>query len=187
MSLRYLPNIITCLRIVLVGPIIAAIAAGQYRLACYLFVLAGLSDGLDGFLARRFNWGSRFGSIADPLADKILLMGCFISLAWKGIVPLWLPVLILLRDLWVIAGAVSYHYFISPYDMSPTLLSKINTFLQILYLFLTLINLGITAIKPAILTITLWLTILACVLSWIDYTYVWGRKAWLTHKTKDRG
>lgn len=182
MPLSYIPNIITCSRILLIIPIIMAIFNNDYKIACYLFILAGISDGLDGFLARRFNWVSRFGSIADPIADKLLLMSCFIALALKEVIPFWLPVTIILRDLWVISGAVSYHYLIRPYQMAPTFMSKINTFLQILLLFLTIINLGITEIKPAMLDAMVWLTLVACVLSGIHYTYVWGKKAWKAYK-----
>lgn len=186
MTLRQLPNVITGLRIILVVPIVLAILNNNYSLACSLFVLAGISDGLDGFLARQFNWISRLGSIMDPIADKILLMSCFIVLALKSVVPAWLPIIIILRDLWVMSGAVAYHYLISRYELAPIFLSKINTFLQILLLLLTLVDLGVTEIKPALLTFTLWLTMISCVLSGIHYTYIWGKKAWKAYTTRRR-
>lgn len=184
MTLRYLPNVITCLRILLVIPIIIAIFHDNYQLACYLFIVAGISDALDGFIARQFNCVSRFGSIADPVADKILLTSCFIVLAINGAIACWLPILIILRDLWVIAGAVSYHYLISHYKMAPSLYSKISTFLQILLLFLTLVNRGITALNPSVLQIIAGLTAIACVLSAIHYTSVWGNKAWKVYSKR---
>ncbi len=184
MILRYLPNLITCLRILLIMPIMMAILANHYTRACYLFIIAGISDGLDGFIARRFNWISRFGSIMDPLADKLLLMACFITLAWQGLIPIGVPIIIIIRDLWVISGAISYHYLISHYEMAPTYLSKVNTFLQILLLLLTLLNLGVVAIHPMILRMMLWLMLGTCILSGLHYTYVWGTRALKAYKVK---
>src|SRR5687768_2499072 len=98
MNIKYLPNIITCLRFLLIVPLIFAVANQHFTLAFYLFLLAGVSDGLDGFLARRFNWSSRFGSIADPIADKLLLTIMLIVLTSLRWIPVWLLVLVVARD-----------------------------------------------------------------------------------------
>ncbi len=88
MTRRDIPNLITLLRILLVPPFLFALWKGDYWVALALFLVAGASDGLDGFLAKRYDWGTRFGSILDPIADKLLLVGAFLALTWMGRIPL---------------------------------------------------------------------------------------------------
>jgi cardiolipin synthase (CMP-forming) len=175
--MAYLPNAITLGRICLSVIILASLVFEKYRLAFYLFILAGLSDGLDGFLARKYDWFSRFGSIADPLADKILLLSSLIALAYGGHIPIWLVGLIIARDIWVISGALAYHYLIALYELSPTTLSKTNTFLQLVLVFLVLFNLSFIAVPALWIQIAIYLVCLANIASWLDYTWVWGRRA----------
>ena len=175
--MAYLPNAITLGRIGLSAIILASLVFEKYRLAFYLFILAGFSDGLDGFLARRYGWFSRFGSIADPIADKILLLSSLIALAYGGHIPVWIVAFIIARDCWVISGALAYHYLIRPYELSPTMLSKLNTFLQLLLVFLVLFNLSMVKLPLIMIQITLYLVFLANMASWIDYTWVWGKRA----------
>ena len=104
MEQRDIPNLITLLRMILVLPIIWLLAHGYFVESLYLFALAGMSDGLDGFLAKRMGWQSRLGSILDPLADKMLLVSTTIMLAWVGLIPLWLVGVIVLRDLLIVVG-----------------------------------------------------------------------------------
>ena len=89
-----IPNLITVVRILLVVPVAWALLQQQYVIALVLFFVAGVSDGLDGFLAKQFNWTSRLGAILDPLADKALLVTCYAALAWVGLLPVWLLVLV---------------------------------------------------------------------------------------------
>lgn len=180
MRLLYLPNILTVMRICLVIPIFISILYENFSLTSYLFLIAGISDALDGFLARRFKWTTRFGSIADPLADKLLLTTSFIALTCKGFIPVWITAVVLARDLWVVCGAVLYHYLISHYEMSPSLLSKASTFFQILLVLLILVNLSLFSIPSILIKLTMWLTIISCIASWLSYTLIWGRRAWLT-------
>jgi len=86
--LRHLPNLISMLRILMVPPVAWLIVEQHYALALGLFVVAGVSDGVDGFLAKHYGWTSRLGSILDPLADKLLLSVSFVTLAWLGHLPL---------------------------------------------------------------------------------------------------
>lgn len=176
--LRYLPNFVTVLRILLVAPICLAFIDQDYRLAFYLFVIAGISDGIDGLLARNFNWSTRLGSILDPLADKLLLVVNFVTLAWFGYMPWDLVIVIILRDIWILTGALVYHYQFGRYTITPSWPSKINTFLQITVVSIILFDLGIIQLPEPLLFLAMWLTFCSCVISWIDYTWVWGQRAW---------
>jgi cardiolipin synthase (CMP-forming) len=172
-----IPNAITLGRIVLSGAILVSLIFEQYRPAFYLFILAGLSDALDGFLARVCHWQSRFGSIADPLADKILLLSSLIAFAYNGLLPTWVVILIIMRDMWVVGGALAYHYLIGAYELSPTWMSKTNTFFQIVLVFCLLLNVGFVALPILLIHTMVYLVVLANTVSCIDYTWVWGKRA----------
>ena len=127
-QLRHLPNLITCMRFILIGPILWALLTKCYPLAFYLFLIAGLSDGLDGLLARFFDWTTPLGALLDPLADKLLLMGSFIVLAYLQQIPVWLTIMVIGRDIWIMGGALLYRYWVGPLDYKPVWISKLNTF-----------------------------------------------------------
>ena len=110
MTRKDIPNLISILRILLVIPVIAALMDHQFGLAMVLFAIAGISDALDGFLAKHYHWESRLGSILDPLADKLLLVASFATLTWLGFLPSWLLWLVLGRDIMIVFGVLSYHY-----------------------------------------------------------------------------
>ena len=116
--LRHLPNLISVFRVLLVPPVVWLMVQGRYGEALALFVIAGASDGLDGYLAKHFGWVSRFGSIIDPLADKLLLTASFFTLAWLGHLPLWLAVLVIARDLVIVIGGLAYHYLVGKFSMA---------------------------------------------------------------------
>jgi cardiolipin synthase (CMP-forming) len=132
MTLSLLPNVITLLRLVLLFPLSFVLIKDQYQTAVIIFFIAGFSDALDGYLAKRFSWESRFGSIMDPIADKALLVITMAILTINQEFLLSLFVLVAMRDLIIISGAYYYHWRFGPYQMQPTLLSKLNTFIQIL-------------------------------------------------------
>lgn len=127
-SLRQLPNLITLMRIALVVPFAWWMAQGQYDRALWTLLVAGVSDGVDGFLARRYHWQSQFGSIADPVADKCLLVTAFVMLGLSGQLPWWLVAVVVLRDVYIFSGALAYWFIVGRYQGRPTLLSKICTF-----------------------------------------------------------
>ena len=104
----------------------------------WLFAFAAATDGLDGFLAKRFGWTSELGKILDPLADKILLVGVFITLAALGFVPLWLAVTAVARDVVITVGAILYNWLYGYRELQgrPTVISKLNTLCQIIFLLL---------------------------------------------------
>jgi len=106
--LQIIPNLITSLRLLLAIPIYIFIYQGSEFLALILFVVAGFSDGLDGYLARRFKWESKFGKLLDPLADKFLILGTLLALAFANLLPMWLVGLLLIRDGLAVIGAMLY-------------------------------------------------------------------------------
>lgn len=176
-QLRYLPNLITCIRFILIGPILWALLRKYYPLAFYLFLIAGLSDGLDGLLARFFNWTTHLGALLDPLADKLLLMGSFIVLTYLNQIPLWLTALVIGRDIWIMGGALIYRYWVGPLDYKPVWISKLNTFLQLVLVTLLIIKLAFFALPDLVIRRVIEAVFVTTLLSFVQYTWVWARNA----------
>lgn len=174
------------LRILLVVPVAELLLAGRYGWALGLFILAGISDGLDGFLAKRYGWQSRLGSFLDPAADKLLLLACFLIGGWQGLMPLWLVAAVVLRDLIIVLGATAYYLLLGPYDGQPLISSKINTFLQLSYIFLVLCRQSTDAVPGFLIDLTAWLTLATTALSGCLYVQIWGNQ-WLREKRGTRG
>ena len=177
MSLSWLPNAISLMRIVLVAPIVILIARGEYGWALVLFAVAGFSDGVDGYLAVRFNWSTRLGALLDPAADKLLMTALFVTLAWQGLIPVWLAALVILRDAVIVAGALAYNYLIKPVPGEPTHISKLNTALQMLFVLFVISRAAFA--WPDEITITLLgaAVLVTVVISGIDYVLSWTRRA----------
>ena len=176
-GLRDLPNLITILRIISVVPLVWLLLDERYTAALWLAFFAGLSDAIDGFLAKRYGWTSRIGGILDPLADKFLLVGCVVVLAMKGQLPMWFLWLVMGRDLLIIGGAAVFNFLVQRVKQAePSLLSKLNTCLQIALVLLILVELaygwGRRWIEPMVL-----LTALTTAASGIHYMFHWGSKA----------
>ena len=140
MTLRHLPNILCLFRIALVPPVLWAITQDLYSVALALFVIAGVTDALDGFLARQFDWRSDLGAFLDPAADKLLMISVLIWLVFAGLVPLWLAVVLIGRDVVIVAGALGYRALIGPFKGQASVVSKINTVLQLAFVTLVLSN-----------------------------------------------
>lgn len=172
MSLSLLPNVITILRMLLIIPFVWFLQRSEYQSALIIFLVAGVSDGLDGLLAKKFKWQSRFGAIIDPLADKILLFVALLLLAMKGHVSWNLFWIATARDIIIVGGATLFHFFVGSYEMRPTLISKWNTVLLILLVLLVLISLSWVAIPAMYLEILELTTIATCVISGIHYLYL---------------
>lgn len=134
--MRHLPNIICLCRIALIWPIVDALVGGAYERTLLLFAVAAASDGLDGWLAKRYGWTSRLGVWLDPLADKLLLVSVFLVLTWLGQVPRYLAVGAVARDLLIGLGALVFRFSLGAVRGRPILSSKINTVLQVLYVLL---------------------------------------------------
>jgi len=185
---RHLPNIICVLRIALVWPIVAALAQREYLLALALFMVAGLSDGIDGYLAKRFNWTSELGKLLDPLADKLLLVSVFVQAAWLGLAPWWLTSAVVARDVLIVLGAMVFRLWIGPLRGQPTLSSKINTAMQLLYVMAILVNAAASFRRPDLLDTLAHdvldalaiLVFLTTAFSGLNYMAVFTRRAWAT-------
>jgi cardiolipin synthase len=130
---RHLPNLICVLRIALVWPVVAAIAEGAYPRALWLFFIAALSDGLDGFLAKRFHWASELGKFLDPAADKLLLIAVLLVATWYGLIPQAITGIAVARDVMIGLGALVYTLGFGPLNGRAMWSSKLNTLLQALY------------------------------------------------------
>jgi len=174
---RFIPNLITVIRIILVAPIIWFLTQHEFTTALILFAVAGASDALDGFLARRFHWQSWLGSVLDPLADKLLQVSSYIALAWMGYIPLWLVVTIVLRDLVIILGAFIYHHRITAFEAEPSLMSKFNTFAQIVLILMVVLHVGLYALPELLLQGMIYLVFFTTLYSGIDYVYRWAHRA----------
>ena len=135
-----IPNILTVLRLFSVYPLVIFILEEQFFLALGIFFLAGISDFLDGFLARKFSWQSRFGQIADPVADKTLVVATIISLGSIDLIENWFMFMVLGRDLLIIVGVVLANYLISDYQVAPNYLGKLNTTILLLLVGVILID-----------------------------------------------
>ena len=131
--LRFIPNLISLVRISLVIPIVLNLLAGKYILALILFAVASISDAMDGFLARFFKWQTDLGKILDPVADKLLMIGSITALWLNQIVPLSVFVIFVLRDLLILLGA-AFEMSITEKTPSPNLIGKITTTSQIIYI-----------------------------------------------------
>lgn len=177
MELNIIPNLITLMRLLLVAPVAVTILNNDYGLTLLLFAVASVSDGIDGYLARRFSWTSRFGAILDPVADKLLLMVTFMLLTYTGHFPVWLAAVVIGRDLIIVAGAAIYHILFGEYEFAPTLLGKLSTSLQFTLVLLALVNLSLFDISPALLVAGVWLVFIVSSVSGGDYVFTWSRKA----------
>ena len=177
MSLRWLPNAISLLRIALVAPILLLIIDGQYSFALALCFVAGFSDGVDGYLAKRFDWHTRIGALLDPIADKLLVAGTFMVLVYSGHIPLWLAVLVIFRDVVIVGGATAYNFLIRPVEGEPTRISKLNTALQLLFLVFVLSRAAFGWPDQITITVLGASIVVTVVISGIDYVLSWARRA----------
>ena len=158
-----IPNLITLGRILLVPVVVWAIIYGELWLAFVLFLGAGVSDAVDGYLAKRFNMASELGAYLDPLADKTLIVSIYVTLGIAGKIPLWLVILVVSRDIMII-GAIMLSWLLgSPLKVKPLLVSKLNTVAQIVFACVVLASLGfdlradnlIYALIPVVAALTL--------------------------------
>jgi cardiolipin synthase (CMP-forming) len=175
--LRYIPNALCVARMLLVVPVAWLLAKEDFQRTMWLFAFAAATDGLDGFLAKRCGWTSELGKILDPLADKILLVGTYITLAAIGFVPLWLAATIVGRDVVITVGAILYNWIYGYPNGRPTIISKLNTLCQIVF---ALLIVGAHALghSPALaITILGALAFVTTVVSGLDYVLTYAQKA----------
>lgn len=168
-----IPNIITLVRILLVPVVIWAIASNQMTAACILFVIAGISDAVDGFLAKRFDMTTEIGALLDPLADKALLVSIYVSLGIWGAMPRWLVILVVSRDVMIIGAVIVSWLLGNPVPMKPLMVSKLNTVAQVALAALVLASLGFSfsaapydAVLMAIVTVLTLLSVSLYLVEW---------------------
>ena len=155
-----------------------------YKEALYLFIIAGISDGLDGLLARRFNWITFFGGFLDPLADKLLLISSFLAFAYLNVLPKWYVSLLVTRDLIIVLGASAFYSLFKQIHFQPSLLSKYNTALQVGLVALLLIQLSYQCIPYGLTAVMLYVVISTTLLSLTQYVWVWGYKTYQKWSTR---
>lgn len=175
--MRHIPNALCLLRILLVAPVAWLLIRGEYHLTLWLFAFAAATDALDGWLAKRFNWTSELGKFLDPLADKLLLVTVFVTLAVIGLAPVWLAAVAVARDLTIAAGALAYKVLYGDPHGNPTVISKLNTVCQILYLLVVVASSA--AGRPAGTAIIALgaLVLVTTVVSGLDYVLTYSQKA----------
>jgi cardiolipin synthase len=172
-----IPNFISLARLLIVPIVVWAILDHRMGLAFWLFVGAGISDAVDGFLARRMKCISVVGQYLDPLADKALLMSIYLTLGSEGYLPNWIVILVVSRDVLIIGGAILYHLLTQNLKMAPLYISKVNTLAQILLAGLVLGGhaLALDAERPIILAVLLVAATTAA--SGASYIIAWTAKA----------
>ena len=178
MTLKWLPNGICVIRVVLVVPIVLVLLREQYVSALVLIAVAAFSDVVDGFLARRFDWRTRLGSLLDPAADKLLVFSVYLTLTYLGLVPLALTVLVVLRDVVIIAGAITYQSLIARVDGEPTFISKLNTACQLMFVIVTLTAAAFQWPPSIALVILGAAVVFTSITSGLNYVVGWSKRAW---------
>jgi cardiolipin synthase len=166
-----IPNMLTVLRILLTPLLVIFLQRRMMGSALLVFTIAGISDGLDGFLARTFNQRTVLGAYLDPLADKLLLMSAFVSLAFLGILPSWLTVVVISRDILIVLGIAICTLWHVHVAIRPSKISKVTTFVQIATIFFLLLDTHIPA-SDLIKTSLIWGTAIVTTASGIHYLYL---------------
>lgn len=146
----------------------------NYQLALFLFLAAGITDGLDGFIAKRFDCVSTIGAVLDPIADKLLIASAYIMLAILGDIPFWLLILVMFRDLVIVVGYLIFVMMGEDIPMKPTYSSKINTFIQISLVVFVLIEKAALLQIPLVADALIFGVLVTTVISGIQYVWVWG-------------
>lgn len=168
-----IPNIITMFRIATVPVLIILLHDYQYGWAFLVFLVSGISDGLDGFIAKRFNMSSELGAILDPLADKALIFSSYLMLMILGDVPFWLFLTVIFRDLLILVGSLIYVAFNGQVKMAPSYLSKLNTFTQIFLVVTILAQKTFGLDYPGFTEFLIYATFVTTILSGVHYVWVW--------------
>jgi cardiolipin synthase len=182
--LQHLPNALTLSRLLLAAPLGYFILQENYEWALGTGLLAGVTDAFDGFFARRLDALSRLGAALDPIADKVLITVAFVCFAHTALIPWYLALVVIARDLIIVLGAACYHWLIGPFEFSATRLSKANMFIQIS--FCTLVPAAQVAhwIPQSTITAGSAAVLLIAGASGADYVLKWSVKAKQQSKEK---
>ncbi|CFX62114.1 CDP-alcohol phosphatidyltransferase [Candidatus Filomicrobium marinum] len=175
-----IPNLITLMRAILVPVVFWLLLAGYIKAAFVVFVIAGVSDGIDGLLARRFNWQTELGAYLDPLADKLLIVSIFLALGVRGDLPSWLVVAVVSRDLLILLAIIVSWLLNKPIKIDPLAVSKATTFAQLALAALVLADEGFMLNVGAYRQGLVWVTAVLTILSLAAYL-----RSWLVHMSRD--
>jgi cardiolipin synthase len=173
----HIPNVITTVRIVAIVPIVWALVARRPGLALLLVCLAGLSDALDGFLAKHFDWKSRIGGLLDPLADKLLLVSLFVTLAWLELIPAWLAAVVIARDVVIVSGGLAYNFLVAPVQPEPSGASKLNTLAQLVCIAAVLLQEAFALQLELLVIFSGAAVLVTSAVSGLDYVIRWSGRA----------
>jgi cardiolipin synthase len=171
-----LPNVFSFSRLLSVPVAVWLMIDGHMTAAFWLFVAAGVTDALDGYIAKRFNARTELGAYLDPLADKTLLVGAYLTLGWLGHIPAWLVILVVFRDLLIIGGAIVVHAITQAFVSKPMTVSKFNTACQIALVAMVLAKLGLNFGDPVVITMLVALVAATTVISGLAYLVHWTRR-----------
>ena len=169
----FIPNLLTIVRIALVYPILNNIYLGNFEISIIYFIVASITDGLDGFIARKMNWQTELGTLLDPVADKILLSGSIFILWLNQYIPFYIFVIFFSRDVVILLGAAIRMTIIESDTPTPNFLGKLTTTLQIIYIAIIFLK-EIIDIDFGLLPLDVFI-ILVTILSLVVYTYNWVR------------
>ena len=173
----YLPNMLTAFRLCMVPLLVWLILHERFDRALIVALVAGFSDAADGYLAKRFAWHSRIGSVLDPLADKLMMVATFASLAVVGWVPWWLVVLTLLRDAVIVLGGTIYHFCFAPLTAEPTRLSKLNTAAQVVLAAVVLLQACCIGPHAPTRDFLVWTVATLTTVTLVQYVWIWAWRA----------
>lgn len=176
------PNILTLVRILLTPLFVILLLKNLFTMALFVFALAGISDALDGFIARYFNQRTVLGAYLDPLADKLLLLSAYITLAALKGVPSWLAVIVITRDVIIILGIAVLTLTDKPYEIKPSIISKCTTAMQLTTIFFTLLHPDIFRFGR-IQTALFWITAVLTTVSGLHYIYIGMNQLQEPHET----
>ncbi|MGV8081035.1 MAG: CDP-diacylglycerol--glycerol-3-phosphate 3-phosphatidyltransferase [Syntrophales bacterium] len=168
-----IPNSLTILRIILVPAIVILLMQGSYKIAILVFLISGLTDVLDGYLARVLHQQTVLGSYLDPIADKALMISCYVTLAVKKILPGWLSVVVISRDCIILIGVAVLTIMSVSYKIQPALIGKLTTAVQILTVFIFLVSRAAPgSIADSFMAGLVWVTALFTVVSGFYYIMI---------------
>jgi len=174
-----LPNLLTLGRILITPFIVYSILNGFAIQALVLIVVAGLTDMLDGAIAKHFHMQTMVGAYMDPIADKLMLVGSIISLFIVGQVPMFLFLAVVFRDVIIVIGAMAYELVTHRLEMQPTYLSKVTTVVQIIYVSIALLHIA-WPLSAVLMNAAVWITFAITCISGVQYMILWTNKA--THE-----
>jgi cardiolipin synthase len=167
-----LPNFLTLLRIIAVPVFLILVSNGQYGAALILFFGAGITDAIDGAIARIMHSKSNLGANLDPLADKLLVVSSFMIMTWLGVIPIWLFILVATRDVVILGGYLALYFLDTPMEVAPSLVSKVNTFNEMFCIGFALLTLARPDVPMRIPNTLLWsFTGLTVATSGLHYVY----------------